>query len=144
MQGKVGEVLVFFYVYFINYAITVVPIFLHLSPSAWYSLPSSNHSLQFMPMGRAYKFFGFSISYTILHLPLSIFYLPFMLLIPCTFPPILLFAFPADNLSRDLHFCESVPVQVVCLVFVCLGSVVDSCEFLVILLFIVFYLLFLS
>ena len=35
-----------------------------------------------------YKFFGFYISYTILNLPLSIFCLPFMLLIPCTFSPI--------------------------------------------------------
>ena len=31
--------------------------------------------------------YGFYISYTILTLPLSIFYLPFMLLILCTFPP---------------------------------------------------------
>ena len=38
-------------------------------------------------MGHTYKFFGFYISYTILTLPLSIFYLPFMLHILCTFPP---------------------------------------------------------
>ena len=37
--------------------------------------------------GFTYKFFVFSFSYTILILPLSIFYLPFMLLILCTFPP---------------------------------------------------------
>ena len=41
-----------------------------------------------------------------------------------------------DNPPCDLHFCRSVPVLVVCLVFVFLGSVVDSCEFVVILLFI--------
>ena len=40
-------------------------------------------------MGRTYKFFGFSISYTILNLPLSVLYLPFVLLIPCTFCSIL-------------------------------------------------------
>ena len=40
-----------------------------------------------MSMGHTYKIFGFYISYTILTLPLSIFYLPFMLLILCTFPP---------------------------------------------------------
>ena len=39
----------------------------------------------FMFMCHTYKFLGFSISYTILNLPLIIFYLPFMLLIPCTF-----------------------------------------------------------
>ena len=41
-----------------------------------------------MSMGHTYKFFSFSISYTILNLPLSILYLPFMLLIPCTDSPI--------------------------------------------------------
>ena len=40
-------------------------------------------------MGHTYTFFGFYISYSILSLPLSIFYLLFMLLILCTFPPFL-------------------------------------------------------
>ena len=43
---------------------------------------------------------------------------------------------PTDNPPCDLHFCDSLPVLVVC--FVCLfvlGLVVDSCEFVVILLF---------
>ena len=52
----------------------------------------------------------------------------------------------------DVHFSDSVPVLVVCLVFVFvvflsfifLGSFVDSCEFVVILLFAVFDLLFLG
>ena len=44
---------------------------------------------QFMSMGYTWKFFGFSISHTILNLPLSILYLPLMLLIPCTFSHIL-------------------------------------------------------
>ena len=38
---------------------------------------------------------------------------------------------PDDNPQCDLHFCDSVPVLVVCLVcFFCFlsGSVVDSCE----------------
>ena len=43
--------------------------------------------VQFMPMGHTYKFFGFYMSYTILNLPLSIFYLPFMLHILCTLSP---------------------------------------------------------
>ena len=42
-----------------------------------------------MSMCHTCKFFGFSISHTILNLPLSIFYLPFMLLIPSTFSRIL-------------------------------------------------------
>ena len=85
---------------------------------------------QFTSMVHRYKFFGFSISHTILNVPLSILYLPFMLLIPCTFfpfPPLLL---PTDKPTCDLYFCESVLVPVVCLVHFCsfLGSVVDSCE----------------
>ena len=39
---------------------------------------------QLMSMVCTYKFFGFSISYTILKLSLSILYLPIMLLIPYT------------------------------------------------------------
>ena len=48
--------------------------------------------------------------------------------------------FPDDNPPCDLHFCVSVPVLVVFLVSFCfclfLVLVVDSCEFVVILLFI--------
>ena len=44
---------------------------------------------------------------------------------------------PTNNSPCDLHFCSSVPVLVVCLVFVfVLGSVINNCEFVVILLFI--------
>ena len=76
-----------------------------------------------MSMDHTYKFFGFYISHTILNLPLSILYLPNML------PQLLPFPLPTDNPPYDLYFCESVPVLVVCLVFVFLGSVIDSCEF---------------
>ena len=55
---------------------------------------------------------------------------------PVPFPLFSLHPFPADNPPCDLHFCDSVPVLVVCLVGFVLGSVVDSCEFVVILLFI--------
>ena len=98
-----------------------------------------------------YLLFGFSISHTILtilNLPLSVFYLPFMLLVPCTFSSIFPLAFPTDNPLCDLNFCDSVPVLVVCLVYVLgfffLGSFVDSCEFVVILLFIVLIIFFLD
>ena len=64
-------------------------------------------------MGHAHKFFGFSISYTILNRPLFILYLPIMLLIPCTFSPILPTPLTADNLPYDLHFCDSDPALVV-------------------------------
>ena len=79
----------FFKIYFIDYAIKVVSIF-----SPLYSPPSCTHPPPAFPQLSScpwvvYKFFGFYISYTILTFPLSIFYLPFMLLIPCIFFPIL-------------------------------------------------------
>ena len=97
----------------------------------------------FMSMGCTYKFFGFSISYTILNLPLSILCLPIMLLSPCTFYPPSPHPLPTDNPPCDLHFSGSVPVLVVCLVCF-LGLVVDSYEFVVILLFIVLIFFFLD
>ena len=78
--------------------------------------PTRIPPLWFMSMGHTYKFFGFYISYTVLTLPLSIFHLPFMLLILCTFSPS---HSPVDNPPCDLHFCGSVPVLVVCLVCFC-------------------------
>ena len=57
-------------------------------------------------------------------------------LFPVPFPPFFPFPLPADNPPNGLHTYDSVPVLVVC--WVCfLDSVVDSCEFVVILLFIV-------
>ena len=51
-----------------------------------------------MSLGHTYKFFGFYISYTSLTLPLSIFYLSFMLLILCTFHPSLLTQISASKI----------------------------------------------
>ena len=69
-----------------------------------------------MAMGHTSKFFGLSISHTVLNLPLSIFYLPIMLLIPCTFSLSLPLPLPTDNPPCGPHFCDSVPILVVCLV----------------------------
>ena len=96
--------------------------------------------LQFVSMGHIYKFFGFYISYTILNLPLSIFYLPFMLFILCTFSP---FSPPTTPLIT-LHLISISVILFLfqlfvwfCFVFVfVLGLVVNNCEFVVILLFI--------
>ena len=69
-------------------------------------------------------------------------------LCPVSLSPFLLPPPPTDNPPCDLHFCEPVPVLVVCLVHFCcfffffLGSVVNSCEFVVILvlIFLIFFL----
>ena len=62
----------FLKIYFIDYAITVVTFFSPL----YFPPPTSHHhspQLSSCPwVGHTYKFFGFSISHTILNLPLSI------------------------------------------------------------------------
>ena len=69
-------------------------------------------------------------------------------LIPCTFSPILPLPLPADNPPCDLYFWDFILVLVVCLVcfrsYFFLGSVVYSCEFIVILLFMVLIFFFLG
>ena len=68
------------------------------------------------------------------------------------FPTILPLPFPTENAPCDVHFSDSVPVLVVYLVFVfivylsfiILGLFVDSCEFIVILLFIFLIVFFLD
>ena len=84
--------------------------------SPFSSLPLPPLFPQLHVMGHTYKFFGFSISHTIFNLPLSILYLPFILLIPCTYSPHFPSPIPAAKPPCDLYFCEYVPVLVVCLV----------------------------
>ena len=77
-----------FKIYFIDCAFIVAHFFPIYSPPPCTQPPTCIPCLSFMSMGGCTcKFFGFYISYTILNLPLSIFYLPFMLLISCTFSP---------------------------------------------------------
>ena len=68
-------------------------------------------------------------------------------LFPVPFSPLSPHPIPTDNPPCDLHFCDSVPVLCVCLVcfsLFFLGSVIHSCEFVVILLFIVLIFFFLD
>ena len=91
-------------IYHIDYAITVVLLSPFYCPPSCTPPPTHSPALKFMSMGHTYKFFGFHISYTILNLPQSIFYLPFVLNILCTFPPLFPFHSPTDNPPCDLHF----------------------------------------
>ena len=60
--------------------------------------------------------------------------------------PLLLRPLPADNPPCDLHFCDSVPILLLCSVRLCfcflLAWGVDSCDFVVILLFVVLIIIF--
>ena len=58
--------------FFIDYAITVVPIFPLLSLSTQHpSFPQAIPTPLFVSMGHSYKFFGYSISYTVPYSPLA-------------------------------------------------------------------------
>ena len=117
-------------------------------PSALHT-PSHPHS---SPLVHVHGlFFVFYISCTILTLPLPSPPPPFSTYHLCYlfsvyFPPFSpLHHLPTDNPLCDLHFWGSVPVLVICLVCFCvLVSVVDSYEFVVILLFIFFIIFFLG
>ena len=75
----------FFKIYFIDYAITGVPFppFTPLHPA--HPLPPTFPPYSSCPRVIHISSYSFYISYTIPTLPLSIFYLPFMLPILCTF-----------------------------------------------------------
>ena len=63
----------------------------------------------------------------------SMYYLSYLFSVP--FPPLSPSHSPVDNSLRngakDLHFCDSVPILVVCLVCFCFLDLVDSYEFVV-------------
>ena len=67
-------------------------------------------------MGCAYKFLGFSISYTILNLPLFCTY-QLCFLFPGPFPLFVPFPLPIDSAPNDLHIHDSLPILVVYLLF---------------------------
>ena len=136
-----------FKIYFIYYAIIVVPFFflpfIPLHPA--HALPPTFPSFSSCPWVIHASSSASTFPILSLTSPLSIFYLSFMLLFPVPFPPFSPLSLPTDNPPCDLYFCESIPVLVVFLVHFCfcvfLGLVVDSCELVVILLFMVFDLL---
>ena len=133
----------FILVYFIDYAIIIVPIFPLLPPSL-HLLPSFPLTILLPLSSCPWVVHKILWLLHLLNTPLSILYLPIMLLNLLTFSPIPL---PVDNLPNDLHIDDSVLVLLVCLVHFCfcfLDSVVDSCEFVVILMFLVLIFFFLN
>ena len=132
--------ILFFKIYFIDYAIIVVSIFPPLPSSTQYL-----HSLQQSLLSSC----PWVMHISSLATPLPILFLTspcllctywILLLNPCTLSLLLFLPPPSFNPPNDLHIYDSVPVLLVCLVCFCfcflLGSVFNSCEFVVILLFI--------
>ena len=70
---RVSLFYLFLKLFFIDYAIVVVLILPHLAPSTQYPLlPQAIPTPLFMSMGHVYKFFGYSISYAVLYIPMAI------------------------------------------------------------------------
>ena len=108
------------------------PPFIPLCPA--HLLPPASSLPWFISLGRTCTVFGVYSSYTILNLPCLFSTYHLCYLFPVPFPSFPL-PLPTDNPPCDLHFCDSVPVLLACIFFICLfvlGSVVDSCEFVVI------------
>ena len=128
--------------YFIDYSITVVPVSSSLLPSAWYP-----HSLQQSPLSSCpwvIQVNSLASPFPILFLTSPCLFCAYQLcfLIPVPFPSFSPFPLPTDNPPNHLHIYDSVPLLVVCLVCF-LDSVVDSCEFVPLLIFIVLIFFFL-
>uniref|UniRef100_K9IGT4 Uncharacterized protein n=1 Tax=Desmodus rotundus TaxID=9430 RepID=K9IGT4_DESRO len=112
--------LIFLRMYFIDYAITVVLFFfLLIIPLLTVPHPPSFHKLSSCPWVIYISSLAFPFPILFLTSPclFCIYYLCF--LFPVTFPPFSPLSLPTDNPPCDLHFCDSVPVLVVCLVHFC-------------------------
>ena len=135
--------------YFIDYAITVVPF-----PPLYSLFPSTLHThchahstaLSSCPWFVHISSLTSPFPTLFLTSPclFSTYHLCYLFSVP--FLPLFPLPLPADNTPCDLHFCDSVPVLVVCLVFFFFffRFIFSSCEFVVILLFIVLIVIFLD
>ena len=94
----------------------------HISPTSLHSILHTHSLPHFSPIVHVHGSYICSLASTfpILFLTSPVYlYLPFMLLIFCTFSPSLPTHSPNDNPPCDLHFCDYVPVLVVCLICFC-------------------------
>ena len=138
--------LIFLKVYFINYAIIVVPSSPPLPPLPGSPLHSNDLSpLSSCPWVVHVSSLGSPLPILFLTFPCLFCTYPIMLLTHYTFSPILLLPLPAGNPPNGLHIYDYILILVVCLVCFCfLDSIVDSCVFVVILMFIVLIFFFLN
>ena len=110
-----------FFDIFIDYAITVVPFPpLHSTPSG---PPPPSHIPPHRSCPWVILISSLASTFPTLFLPspclFSTYHLCYLFSVP--FPPLSPSHSPVDNPPCDIHFCGSVPVLVVCLVFFCFG-----------------------
>ena len=119
----------FFKLYFIDYVITVVPIFPPLCASTQHlTLPQATPTPLLMSIDHVYKLFAYSISCTVLYIPLVFCNYLFVLLIPLTSSPIPPPSLSSGNHQNALCIHDSVSVMLVSLVCF-LDSIVDRFMF---------------
>ena len=122
--------------YSIDYFITVVLIFLPLPPSTEHPLlPQAIPTPLFMSMGHVYKFFGYSISYTVLYIPHGYSVTTYLyFLIPSPLHPLPHTLLPSGNHQNTLciHDCVSVlRVCLICFLDLIVDRYVFFCHFIV-------------
>ena len=108
------------YIYFIDYAITVVPFPPHSTPSC---TPPPSHIPRYSSCPWVILVSSLASTFPTLFLPspclFSTYHLCYSFSVP--FPHLSPSHSPADNPPCDLYFCGSGPVVVVCLVCFCFG-----------------------
>ena len=111
----------FFKVYFIDYVIIVVTFFSPLYSPPPFTTPPTSIPQPFSSCPWVVHISPLASTFPILFLTspclFSTYHLCF--LFPVPLPPFAFLPLPTDNPPCDLHFCESVPVLVVCLVCFC-------------------------
>ena len=123
---------------FIDCAVTVVPFF----PPLYSPLPCTPFPPAFHPFLSSCPWVvhisSLASPFPILFLTSPVYFVPTIYASSSLYLfPYSPLSLPTDKPPCDLHFCDSVPVLLVCLVHFCfLGLVIDSCEFVVILLII--------
>ena len=120
----------FLNIYFIDYAITVVPIFLPLPPSTWYLIPSGNPPLSSYSWVMHISSLATPFPILFLTSPCLLSVYQFVLLNPCTFSPILPVFLPITLQMIPISgfdFCS----------YFFLDSIADNYQFIAILMFIV-------
>ena len=117
IKNRVESYFFFFSIYFIDYAITVVP-FSPLHSPLPYTLPPAHIPPAFSSCPCVVHVSYLASTFPILFLTspclLSIYHLCYLFSVPS--PPLSPSHSRVDNPPCDLHFCGSVPVLVVCLV----------------------------
>ena len=98
------------------------------SPLPSYPLPQAISTPIFMSMGHMCKLSGYSISYTVLHIPMVLCNYLFVLLNPLTSSPVLPYPLPSGN-HQNTHCIHNSVSVLVCLVYFS-DSIVDRYVFL--------------